>query len=104
MTPTETGPSGPVCNRLSKTAGGTTNYTYDRADRMLTAGAMAVTVDANGNMTAKGSDTFGFDQANRMTAGTVAGASETYTYDGDGTRLSRQVGANPKFQRPQALR
>jgi hypothetical protein len=44
---------------LSKVAGGSTAYTYDRADRILTAGATTITVDANGNTTAKGADTFG---------------------------------------------
>ena len=36
-----------------------------------------------------------YDQANRLTTATVAGVSETYTYDGDGVRFSRQVGAGP---------
>jgi RHS repeat-associated protein len=88
----------PVGNRLTKVAGGSTTYTYDRADRITTAGGTPTTVDANGNLTAVGSDTFGYDQANRMTAATVAGSSETYTYDGDGTRFSRQVGANPAIR------
>ena len=97
-----TGPDGPrsyaydaAGNRLTKVAGGTTAYTYDRADRMASAGATVVSVDANGNMTAKGVETFGFDQANRMTTATVSGTSESYVYDGDGTRFSRQVGAGP---------
>ncbi len=88
----------PAGNRLTKVAGATTAYTYDRADRLLSAGATAITVDANGNLTAKGADTFGFDQANRLTDATVAGASEAYTYDGDGTRFSRQVGADPAIR------
>jgi RHS repeat-associated protein len=82
----------PVGNRLSRVAGATTSYTYDRADRITSAGSTAITVDANGNTTAKGADTFDFDQANRLTAATVAGSAETYVYDGDGTRFSRQVG------------
>jgi RHS repeat-associated protein len=85
----------PAGNRLTKTAGPTTAYTYDRADRMLTAGSSSVTVNANGNITSRGSDTFGFNQANRLTTAAVAGSSESYTYDGDGTRFTRQVGVNP---------
>lgn len=88
----------PAGNRLTKVAGPSTAFSYDRADRILSAGATAVTVDANGNTTAKGADTFGFDQANRMTAATVSGASEAYSYDGDGTRFSRQVAANPAMR------
>lgn len=61
----------------------------------MSAGGTAITVDANGNLVAKGADTFAFDQANRLTTATVAGATETYAYDGDGTRFTRQVGANP---------
>jgi RHS repeat-associated protein len=85
----------PVGNRLSRVAGATTSYTYDRADRITSAGSTAITVDANGNMTAKGADSFDFDQANRLTSATAAGASETYVYDGNGKRFTRQVGANP---------
>ena len=58
----------------------------------------SVTVDANGNLTAKGTNTFAYDQPNRLKTATVAGAGETYAYDGDGTRFSRQVGANPAIR------
>jgi RHS repeat-associated protein len=100
-----TGPDGnrsytydPVGNRLAKVLGGTTAYSYDRADRITAAGATSMTVNANGNLTAKGADTFAYDQANRLTSATVAGASETYAYDGDGVRFSRQLGANPAIR------
>jgi RHS repeat-associated protein len=97
-----TGPDGnptygydPVGNRTSKVLGGTTTYTYDRADRITAAGATSITLDANGNTTAKGADTFTFDQANQLRSATVSGSTESYVYDGDGTRFSRQVGGNP---------
>jgi RHS repeat-associated protein len=84
----------PVGNRTSKVlAGTTTTYSYDRADRMTAAGASSVTVNANGNTTAKGADAFGYDQANRLKTATVGGSGESYIYDGDGTRFSRQLGA-----------
>jgi RHS repeat-associated protein len=54
-----------------------------------------ITVNAVGATTARGADTFTYDQANRLTTATVAGATETYAYDGDGVRVSRQVGADP---------
>jgi len=88
----------PAGNRLTRVDGTTTNYTYDRADRLTAAGALAVTVNANGNLTAKGPDTFTYDAANRLVSATVAGATETYAYDGDGRRFSRQVGANPAIR------
>jgi len=94
-----TGPDGaptygydPVGNRVSKVLAGTTTYTYDRADRITAAGAIGITLDANGNTTARGADTFAYDQANRLETATVAGTTETYAYDGDGVRFSRRVG------------
>lgn len=46
-------------------------------------------MDAAGNVTARGSDTFTFDQANRLTSATVNAITTTYAYDGDGVRVSR---------------
>jgi RHS repeat-associated protein len=88
----------PVGNRLTKVAGTTTAYTYDRADRILTAGGTTVSVDANGNLTANGADAFDFDQANRLVGATVGGSNEAYVYDGDGTRFSRQTGSDPAIR------
>ncbi len=51
-------------------------------------------MNATGNTTAKGADTFTYDQPNQLKTATVSGMTETYTYDGDGTRFSRQVGAS----------
>jgi RHS repeat-associated protein len=79
----------PVGNRLAKN---TTSYTYDRADRILTARSVADTVNANGNPTGRGSDSFAYDQANRLTSATVGGTTSTYVYDGDGKRVSQTVG------------
>jgi len=59
------------------------------------ASVTSITVNAVGATTARGADSFTYDQANRLTTATVAGVSETYTYDGDGVRFSRQVGAGP---------
>jgi YD repeat-containing protein len=82
----------PVGNRLSLTQGGTTSYAYDRTDRILAAGSTSYTVDADGNLTARGSDTFSYDQANRMTSATVTGTATTSVYDGDGKRVSQTTG------------
>jgi hypothetical protein len=38
------------------------------------------------NQTARGSDTFSYDQANRLTNSTVANLGATSAYDGDGKR------------------
>jgi RHS repeat-associated protein len=100
-----TGPDGPrsytydpAGNRLTRVSGTSTAYIYDRADRVTSAGATSITVDANGNLRAKGADAFVFDQANRLTSATVTGSTETYVYDGDGRRFSRQLGANPAIR------
>jgi RHS repeat-associated protein len=85
----------PAGNRLTA---GSTAFSYDRADRMLTSGAMSVTVDAKGNMTAVGNNAYTFDEANQLRSAAVSGTTETYLYDGDGTRFTRQVGANPAIR------
>lgn len=82
-------------NRTSKSFSGSTGYTYDRADRMLTAGAASVSVNANGNLVAKGTDSYVYDQANRLTSSTVASVTTTYLYDGDGTRFGSTVTGSP---------
>jgi len=82
----------PLGNRLSMVRDAvTTSYTYDRADRILTAGSVSYTVNANGNTTARGSDSLGYDQANRLKSATIASAASTYTYDGDGKRPRKIV-------------
>jgi len=78
-----------VGNRLTKNA---TAYTYGDADQMLTANGVNYGYDARGNQTSRGSDTFTFDQENRMTAATIASANSTYTYNGDGVRVSKTAG------------
>src|SRR5207249_1707986 len=81
-------------NRLTKTVNGTpTSYNYDAANRLTTAGGTIYTPDANGNTTARGGDTFGFDAANRLVQATIAGTTSTYAYDGDGKRASTTTGA-----------
>jgi RHS repeat-associated protein len=83
----------PVGNRPSLTRAGTaTQYSYDKADRILSAGSTSYTVNAGGNETARGSDSFGYDQANRLTSASVGGVTSSYHYDGDGKRTSKTVG------------
>ncbi len=85
----------PVGNRLTLTVGGTTtNYSYDAADRLTgtTNPTTTNTFDSNDNETARGSDTFGWDVENHLTSSTVGGTSTTYSYNGDGLRLTRTSG------------
>lgn len=78
--------------------GVTATYSYDRADRITgvttPSSGTNYTVDANGNMTARGADTLAYDQANRLTSVDFSSASTpdvTYAYDGDGRRISKTV-------------
>jgi YD repeat-containing protein len=72
--------SDPTGNRLSKVLGGSTS-SY-KADRILTAGSTSYTVNNTGNLTARGSDSFSYDQANRLRNATVGGVAGSYAYDG----------------------
>ena len=56
-----------VGNRLSEQRpAGTTSYTYDQMDRMLTAGSTSYSYDRNGNQLTAGSRSFTWDLANRL--------------------------------------
>jgi RHS repeat-associated protein len=84
----------PVGNRTQFNQGGTpVTSSYDKADRIQTAGNVAYTVNANGNLTTRGTDTFTYDQANRLTSihqgrVTTQQSATTNTYDGDGKRVT----------------
>lgn len=63
----------PATNRLDSISGSTTPFNF------------AYGYDAQGNITSRGTQTYTFDQANRMKA---ASARATYAYDGLGRRVS----------------
>jgi len=54
-------------------------------------------VNAAGNLTARGADSFAYDHANRLTGATVAGTTTTYAYDGDGIRVARTQGSTTGY-------
>jgi len=82
----------PAGNRLSMERGSQTVYSYDRADRITAAGSVNYTVDANGNLVARGPDSFSYDQANRLKTASVGSTTSSYLHDGDGKRASKTVG------------
>jgi RHS repeat-associated protein len=49
--------------------------------------------DDDGRLTNSGSDSFGWNLANRLTTATVGGQTVAYGYDGDGNRLTAMSGA-----------
>lgn len=67
-------------------------YVYDTENRLTSAGGAAVTHDANGNMTGKGSDTFAHDYNDRLMQSNIAGVVSQYSYDGLGNRLAKTEG------------
>jgi len=86
----------PMGNRLSMIQDGVvTSYTYDDADRLLAYATTGITTtltwDANGNQLSKGSQTFGWDHSNRLVSLTNGTNNASYTYNGDGARISRTV-------------
>ena len=83
-----------VGNRLTEQRpSGTTSYTYDAMDRMLTAGATSYTYDRNGNQLSAGTRTFAWDLANRLRTTAASGTTTTYSYDGEGKRLQASTGS-----------
>ena len=92
-----------VGNRLSQQvpAAGTTTYTYDARDRLLSAGATSYTYDQNGNELSAGSRSFTYDLANRLKTTSQGSTTIAYTYNGDGVRLQASTGTaankNTKF-------
>ena len=83
-----------VGNRLSETRpAGSTSYSYDQVDRLLSAGATSYTWDRNGNQLTAGSRSFTWDLANRLKTTAASGTTTTYSYDGDGKRLQASTGS-----------
>ncbi|MEJ7655115.1 MAG: hypothetical protein WKH64_18155, partial [Chloroflexia bacterium] len=81
-------------NRLTRKVGAaTTSYTYDGTGWMTTAGGVAYGYDANGNQTSRGSDGYSYDHEDRLVGATIAGATTTHKYNGDGLRASSTKGA-----------
>jgi RHS repeat-associated protein len=68
---------------------GTVAYNYDADNRLNNAGSTANNFDANGNMTAKGANTFAYDFENRLKQSTMGGVNAQYGYNGTGNRLSK---------------
>jgi RHS repeat-associated protein len=89
-----------VGNRLTlKAPSMVITYTYDAADRLVLAGGLSFTYDANGNVIGVGTGTrgpsssYGYDAANRLvTAGGGGIVATAFEYDGDGNRVAQQVG------------
>jgi RHS repeat-associated protein len=86
----------PVGNRLTEvSAAGTTTYNYNALDQVTSTtgpGAASYTYDLDGNQITAGSALFTWSLAMTMKTANVAGTTTTYTYDGDGLRMSAATG------------
>ncbi len=81
-----------VGNRLTKTEGSQTTYTYGSYNRLTQAGSTNYTYDNNGNTMTKNdgvdSWSYTYDYNNMMTRAVKNGSSQgQYFYDGDGKRV-----------------
>jgi len=92
-----------VGNRLSKQhaingTNETFTYTYNTDDELTLkqgpTGDCAFTHDRNGNMTDQCGLRFTYNDANQMTSAAKSGTTQTYTYDGDGKRLTAGNGTS----------
>ncbi|MEN8219196.1 MAG: RHS repeat-associated core domain-containing protein, partial [Pseudomonadota bacterium] len=82
-----------VGNRTQLVDSGTTNYTYDNADRLLSAGSISYGWDSNGNQISKveggNTTTYAYDYENRMTGITFPDSSaNSFIYYPDGRRFN----------------
>ncbi len=85
-----------VGNRLTETdSTGTTTYTYDVRDRLLSVGSVLHTYDPNGNLTSRSDGSqvtsYTFDFENRLVAAQTPSEVISYQYDADGIRVASTV-------------
>jgi RHS repeat-associated protein len=79
-----------VGNRLAMGAGGeVSTYTYDPANRLTSVDGVGYTWDENGNLLDDGVRTYDYDDANRLIAVVSGTLTTTYTYNGDGHRMTK---------------
>ena len=62
---------------------------YDAENRLAETNSVANSFDENGNLTAKGANSYGYDYENRLTQTNIASGNTSYQYDGRGNRYSR---------------
>lgn len=79
-------------NRLARiTANGTTDYTYDANDRLISDGTTLFSYDDAGNILSDGTITYGYDVQNRLISAMTPQHQIAYDYDYLGNRLGKTI-------------
>jgi len=82
-------------NRLTQETGlGTTNYTYDIANRLTSMNGVNYTWDNNGNLLNDGVNSYAYNTANQLTTMSGPFGSSAFAYNGFGDRLQQTVNGN----------
>ncbi len=78
-------------NLVSRTigAGPAQTATFDSADRITADGTTPYGVNADGQLTTRGADTFVYSARGELTSATVGGQTASYSYDGFGRLIAR---------------
>jgi RHS repeat-associated protein len=82
-------------NSNRKTYGATTYTTPGLNDRMSVAGGSNITYISTGNVSAVGTNSMTYNQANQLKTAAVSGTTSTYTYDFLGVRNKIKTGTTP---------
>jgi len=79
-----------VGTRLKKgVSGAVTEYVYDDANRLTSAGGVEYTWDQTGNLLDDGERTYEYDYADRLVQVVTGTFTTTFTYNGDGHRVAK---------------
>ena len=85
-------------NQTSKTFdGATTNFSYNAAGQLTSAGSTSYAYDAAGNVANAGTSSYTWDYANRLTSATVGSNTSSYTYNANGVRSSAATGTTTSY-------
>jgi RHS repeat-associated protein len=74
---------------------GTASYMVDSENRLTAISGVANTFDLNGNLTAKGSNSYAYDYEDRLKQSTLGGVTSQYQYDGLGHRFVKTSAGAP---------
>ena len=70
------------------------SYAKNGLNQYTAVSGISFTYDDNGNMTSRGSDSFGWDYNNRLVSAVVGGSNSTYKYNNSSLRVSRLKGGS----------